>query len=82
MGVTMRKGISVGAGDSRSLGWLCSFALRHWRTLIASDEQEGLHEAPSTIASPVDHLDVFDCARGKLISGIVAPLDSSLRRHA
>ena len=80
MGVTIRTVISVGAGDSRSLGWLCFFALEHWRTLVASDEWEGLHGAPSSIASSMDHCDVFDCARGKLISGIVAPrLQSSSR---
>jgi hypothetical protein len=33
------------------------------------------------IQSPTGHPDAFDCARGKLIAGIVAPLEPSLCRR-
>jgi hypothetical protein len=45
-------------------------------------EIEGVQRAVRRAQRPTDFRDAFDCARGKLIAGIIAPLKPSLRRRA
>jgi hypothetical protein len=48
---------------------------------MSSQVEEGGHGALLITQSPMNLLDAFDCVRGMLIAGIVAPLEPSLCRR-